>query len=83
MTKLKVVGWQGFRSEGPKSKCTREICAVPSVAELCRRTGKRRSAFFNVCETFNEAEIAQAMTAPGVVFWRGIDERLTAWRRDG
>lgn len=82
--KLKVVGWQGFRSEAPASRCTREICAVASIAELCRRTKKRRSQFFNITETGNAREIAQAMKEPGVIFWKGINELdrdAEVWRR--
>lgn len=84
--KLKVVGWQGFRSEAPAAKCTREICAVASIAELCRKTGKKRSQFFNITETGNAREIAQAMKEPGVIFWKGINEPDRddeVWRRVG
>lgn len=83
MRKLKVYGWQGVRKyHGPGAPCTREIVAAPSMAAIMRITGdNRRSSLWNCCETGNEDEITEAMSAPGQIFWRPIDDRGGPWRR--
>lgn len=83
MAKLTVYGWQGWRSPAGQ---TREIVAAHSMAEAARLSGyKRPSQMFNLCETGNEREIAQAMSSPGTVFWCRIDDSYRSnleWRRE-
>lgn len=76
---LKVYGWQGDRRECPPQRNgghqTREICAARSQAAVARIAGERGPwALFNLTETGNAIEIAQAMSRPGVIFWRSIDD---------
>lgn len=83
---LKVYAWQGHRPgahpDTPWNNCTTEVCAAPTVAAVLRATGNtRRSQLFNLGTTGNENDIAVAMAEPGVVFWRGIDDRNGEWKR--
>lgn len=90
---LKVFGWQGWRTECPAaangSHATREIVAATSKADAARKAGAlSRSgrpapqSLFNFGETGNPAEIAQAMSAPGTVFWCPFDHRRREeWRK--
>jgi len=86
MRRLKVYGWQGHRYECPPSangsKQTREICAAPSIAQIMRDTGQTRADLFNICETGNDEEIAQAMSEPGTVWWAPLDARPYTWMKD-
>lgn len=68
---MKVYGWTGYRVGGQ----TREICAARSIAEVLRITGMSRYTFnWSGCETGNDEEIALALSKPGTVFFRGLDE---------
>jgi hypothetical protein len=88
---VKVYGWQGYRGreidehfpETPdyRSRQTREICAAPSRAAVYRATGERVSYHFNLVETGNAEEIEQALSGPGTVFWKPIDDRSGRWAR--
>lgn len=76
-TEWPVWGWSGFRRECPPapngSRQTREICCAPSMAAAARAVGKKRaSELSNICETFNETEVALARAKPGVVFWSAL-----------
>ena len=47
-----------------------------------RATGLNRAYLNNYGgETGNPTEITQAMSEPGVVFWRPLDDRSGRWRR--
>lgn len=79
---LKVYGWQGYRREMPKRyphipwvRQTREICAAPSKAAVAKIVGRPVYSLFNLNQTGNEFEIKSAMAKPGIVLWRGIDDR--------
>lgn len=78
---MKVYSWQGYRIEaGTHHNDTREIVAAKSKAAAARAAGEsdpRR--LFNFGETWNKDDIAQALSAPGVVFWRPIDDRNGPW----
>jgi hypothetical protein len=77
---LKVYGWQGFQHDCPTHhRQTREIIATSSIKKAAEALGYRPSDLFNVCETGNAQEIAQAMSQPGVGFWRPIDDRNNVW----
>ena len=82
--KLKVYGWQGWRSEaddGHGHKSTREIMAAKSFAAVMRaHHTTSRTDFFNAGETRNEEEIQQALSNPGTVFWRPIDDYRNGWK---
>ena len=84
MVKLKVYGWQGWRSEaddGHGHMSTREIMAAKSFAAVMRACNTtRRSDFFNFGETGNQAEIDQALSHPGTVFWRPLDDYRNGWK---
>lgn len=75
----KVYGWQGWRSASRGQ--TREIVAARSIAEVIRITGGRRSDLFNIDVTGNTTEITQALSDPGTVFWRPLDDYSGEWRR--
>jgi hypothetical protein len=72
---LKVFGYTGHRRAAYKDRNvhgqTREIIAATTKAEAHRMSGLPRSLFDrSVSITGNDEEIAQAMTAPGTVFWQ-------------
>jgi hypothetical protein len=83
---LKVYGWTNWRNECPRApnggRQTREICAAPSKAAAERALGERIPQGFGGI-TGNDEEIAQAMSEPGVVFWRPLDHfgRGKPWTR--
>lgn len=88
MRMLKVYGWTGHRNEcpGPHHQ-TREIVAASSQAEAARLSGHKRPAqMFNLCETGNEAEIAQAMREIRTVFWLPLNDSYRSgpheWRKE-
>ncbi len=67
---LKVYGWIGHRSGQ-----TREIVAAPSKAAVARIAGfNSPRQMFCLCETSNDAELAQARSNPGKVFWHPLNE---------
>lgn len=76
----KVYGYTGWRHDCPParngSRQTREIVAARSAAEAARLFGispwRLRSYG---CETGNADEIRVAMSKPGAVFWRPLNER--------
>jgi len=73
--KLKVWGFSDFRIYKGEQVQTREVVAVRSVAELVRLTGMGRSTINNyAAETGNETEVAVAMSKPGTIFWRPLNE---------
>lgn len=80
---MKVYGWRGFKA-GMKNQQARFIVAAPSVAAVLRLTGMTRYTFNNDgCETGNVGEVAQALSEPGVIFYRGLDEWLDEpWARE-
>ena len=78
--RLKVYRWQSSRSECPRagngSRQTVEILATTSKKKAAEIAGERGPwALFNLGETGNEQSIAQAMSQPGVIFWRPVDGR--------
>jgi hypothetical protein len=80
MRPLQVYGWISFRGRTQ----AREIVAARSQAEVARLAGvSRPGQLFNLSDTGNAPEIAQAMAEPGAVFWHPLDERPIAWRRAG
>lgn len=78
---MKVYGWQGHRLEcQTHHRQTREIVAAKSKAAAARAAGYDRPAqMFNLCETGNRQEIETAMSKPGVVMWRPLDDRVGAF----
>jgi hypothetical protein len=73
--KLRVYGWRGWRPECPAapngSRQTRDIVAAHSRAEAARIAGEKGPwALDCLEETGNTEEIAQALSEPGVIFWR-------------
>ncbi len=75
--KLKVYAWQDYCSNEERETLdlrswitqVRAIVAAPSKAAAARAGGfDRPSQAFNLGETGNSEEIAQAMSEPGVVF---------------
>jgi hypothetical protein len=71
--KLRVYGWEGFRTGARNG--TREIVAARSQAEAARRAGVGAPRnLFNLCETGNRDEIAEALAQPGTVLWKPIGE---------
>ncbi len=74
MRQLRVFGWSGFRSACPTPhRQTREIVAATSKAEVARLAGFRYPRELpNLSETRNENEIAQALRAPRVIFWKPL-----------
>jgi hypothetical protein len=73
---LKVYTWQGFRNELPgHHRTTIEVVAAANGSAAARAAGfDRTRQLFNFCETGNDEDIKQAMSAPGTVFWRPIDQ---------
>jgi len=78
--KLRVYGWQGRRSELAVARGqTREIVAATSqkaAVDAAASSGIHARTvrdLFRLSETGNEREIAQAMTEPGIVFYRPFD----------
>lgn len=83
---MNVYGWIGYRPEARPapngSRQTREIVAARSVTEVMRLTGRtRRELTWNGDWTSNAEEIRVASAEPGVVFWRGLDDRDGTWNR--
>lgn len=79
MSRLRVFGWLGWRTECPQapngSRQTREIMAARSVSEILRTRGISRAEFqHNGDETGNQAEITLALSEPGRIFWRPLDD---------
>lgn len=77
--KLKVYGWTHYRVEcraaANGSRQTREVMAAKSVAEVMRATGLSRKYLTTYGgETGNQTELATALAAPGVVFWRPLND---------
>ena len=68
---MKVFVWQGYRQEAPGHKQTREIVAVKSKNAVARIAGGKP---FNLGETRNREEIELALSLPGTIFWRPLDE---------
>jgi hypothetical protein len=74
--RLKVYGWRGHKTGMTKSQA-RFIVAARSVSDVLRLTGMTRYQFNqDGCETGNDGEVAQALSEPGVIFYRD----LNAWR---
>jgi hypothetical protein len=77
--KLKVYGWTGYRLECPPAPNgnhqTREVVAAASMAAAARAAGERSPRQMDMCESGNDEDIAQAMSKPGVVFWRPLNKR--------
>jgi hypothetical protein len=72
---LKIFGWTGHRREATMERNvhgqTKEIIAATTKAEAHRMSGIARSLFERTLhETADPEEVAQAMTAPGTVFWQ-------------
>lgn len=83
---LKVYGWTGYDPQNVEghNKQTREIVAAHSIAEVTRIADITRYEFNTYgSETGNSEEIALAMSDPGVVFFRGINDRNGNWKRRG
>ena len=82
---LRVFGYMSQRSESRPApnggRQTREIMAAHSVAEVLRTRGLARAEFDRFgSETGNPIEIALAMSQPGVIFWRRLDDyREAEW----
>jgi hypothetical protein len=73
MKPLQVWGWSDWENN---STPTREVMAAHSKAEVARAAGvKSPERLWNLGVTHNEAEIQQAMSAPGQVFWYPRIER--------
>lgn len=75
---LKIYGWTGYRP-GTTHGQSREIVAAPSMAEVLRITGKRKSQLLSLSESRSEEEFEIAMKKPGVIHWRDFDTHLTGW----
>jgi len=58
---------------------TREIVAAKSMAEVGRIVGESPRNLTNLSESGNPAEIEIATSAPGVLFWRPLDDRSGKW----
>jgi hypothetical protein len=88
--KLKIYGWQSFRSEAGKiarggHTQTKEIVAAKSKAAAARAAGyDNPRQMFNLHETGNDADIAMAMSHPGDVIWTPLDdpEKARRWFLD-
>lgn len=76
--KLKVYGWQSYRNESTDYHLqTREIVAATSMKAAAEAAGyKYAYQLNNLCETGNEGEIQQAMSKPGKVFWKSLNDSL-------
>lgn len=79
MSTLKVYGWTGYRNDARNTNLqhqTREVVAAPSKAAAVRAivaAGQRPPGRdFGPMETYNHAEVEQAMTKPRTVFWRPL-----------
>lgn len=75
---MKVYGWTGYRAECARapngSQQTREIVATTSWNKAAKAAGRPLSSLrFQGCVTGNDAEIAQAMSKPGTVFWQPLN----------
>lgn len=84
--KLKVYGWQSFRSGVGGHGQTREIIAAKSKAQAARASGNEKPRhMFNLCETGNTGELKTALAEPLVVFWRPLDQldKDRKYTRDG
>ena len=84
--KLKVYGWQSFRSRIGRHGQTREIIAAKSKAQAARASGNGKPRrMFNLCETGNDDELKTALAEPLVVFWRPLDQldKDRKYTRDG
>jgi hypothetical protein len=85
--KLKVFGWIGWRTgvvvhpHAPWNHQTYEIVAAQSQAEVGRIVGEDPRRLHNLSETSNAEAVVQALAEPGVVFWRGLNDRAGVWRR--
>lgn len=78
-SKLKVYGWTGYKIS-PGSRQSRNIIAATSVAEVLRLAGIKRSEWaWSGGVTANPEDVRQAMSRPGVMFWRPLDDRDAAW----
>lgn len=84
---FRVFGRTGWRRECPPApnggRQTREIVAAKTIASARRLFGCTMAQWrCSGCETGNEEEITQAMSKPGVVFWRPLDARKEEeWQR--
>ena len=84
--KLKVYGWHRYRTEGPTALdagCTTwEVMAADSQTEVARATGVDwPRQLLDLCETYNDEDIAAALSKPHVVFWRPYDRHGTPFTR--
>lgn len=81
--KVKVYGWHSMRQACTGGGQTREIVAAKSKAEAARCAGVRYPhELFNLTETGNSKEIETALSRPGVVFWRPVDDYRGPWTPD-
>ena len=87
LAKLHVYQWQGHRYECREDRgCTREIVATTSrsAARVLSYAdhSNMRPKLEEIQPAVHKDDIAQAMSEPGVVFWRPIDQRAPhKWRR--
>lgn len=83
---LKVYRWTNWRSDLPPAangnRQSHEVMAAPSVAAVMRATGLSRHILaHSLGETGNDEDIATALSKPGTVFYRGINDRDGEWRQ--
>lgn len=85
---LKVFSWIGRRTgvtvnpDAPWNHQTREVVAARSKAEVGRIVGQDPRNLFNLGETGNKESVDLALSKPGVVFWRGLDDRAGEWKQN-
>ncbi|MBW2672481.1 MAG: hypothetical protein JRD89_03575 [Deltaproteobacteria bacterium] len=80
----RVFSWQGWRLEARGHHQTREIVAAKSKAAAARAVGETDARrLFNLGETYNAEELKQALSEPGVGFWRPLDQHPSdrVWTR--
>lgn len=86
---LKVYRWLDSNKTDAKSprgawvNQTSCIVAAHSKAEVGRITNEKPSGLFNLSETGNAQDIATALSKPGVVFWKFVNEHRDDPYREG
>ena len=88
MAKLKVYHWLDMTSvkweECPWVRQVDCIVAAKSKAEVARLMGEKYTHnLFNLSETWNDKDIALAMSKPGTIFWRHDGDHVTGEWKEG
>lgn len=77
---MRVWTWQAHHREATGSgQQARFLVAAPTKAAAARAVDEDPRRLFNLGETRKESDIAQAMFAPGVVYWQDMRGYNCPW----